>query len=155
HVLGSGAIAPGWPADGLIVSNASGGEVQPLLASDGRAPGTTGSGAIVTWRDPRNASNHRPFAEHVLATGSVDPAWPINGRALTGSTVEETDASIVTDGGGGAIVAWEEGPFVFVNRVTATGQLDPTFPANGRRVRLVNTFQRTPELVAAGGGPGT
>src|SRR5262249_3509766 len=95
-------------------------------------------------------TNHRPFVQHVLATGSVDPDWPVNGRALTASNGEETDASIVTDGAGGAIVAWEENTFLFVHHVNASVVLDPTFPSNGRPVRRVLTFPRPPELVAAG-----
>ena len=152
HVTANGAIAPGWAANGLAVSTASGGERQPLIVSDGAAPGAVGSGAIVTWQDPRSGTSHDPFVHHILPTGSVDPAWPVNGRALSASNAEETDASIVGDGLGGAIVAWEEDPFVFVSHVRASGQLDPTFPFGGQRVRSIASFQRAPSLVAAGSG---
>jgi hypothetical protein len=153
HVLGSGAIAPGWPANGLAVSTASGEEIHPLIVSDGAAPGVAGSGALITWQDARSGSSHDPFVHHVLATGSVDPAWPVNGRALSLSNGEVFTSSIVGDGSGGAIVAWDEDSFVFVNHVRATGVLDPTFPVNGRFVRLILTFQHNPALVAAGGAP--
>jgi|KBSSwiStaDraftv2_1062776.scaffolds.fasta_scaffold98823_2 hypothetical protein len=152
HVLGSGAIAPGWPANGRAVAVAGDDEVQPLIVSDGAAPGAAGSGAIVTWLDDRSGVNHNPYVQHVLATGSVDPAWPVDGRALSLSTGEEITASIVGDGSGGAIVSWEEDSFVFVNHVRASGVLDPTFPVNGRFVRLLLTFQHHPALVAAGSG---
>jgi hypothetical protein len=152
HVLGTGAIAPGWPANGLAVATASGGDEHPLIISDGRPPGPAGSGAIVTWHDARSGFSHDPFVHHILATGSVDPAWPVNGRSLSSSNGEQVDASIVSDGAGGAIVAWEEDSFIFVNRVLASGALDPTFPVNGRFVKLVLTFQHSPELVAAGSG---
>jgi hypothetical protein len=152
HVLGTGAIAPGWPANGLAVATASGGDDRPLIISDGKAPSAAGSGAIVTWQDARSGTSHDPFVQHILATGSVDPAWPVNGRSLSSSDGEQVDASIVSDGAGGAIVAWEEDSFVFVNRVLATGALDSTFPVNGRLVRLALTFQRNPELVASENG---
>ena len=152
HVLGSGAIAPGWPANGRAVATAGDDEVQPLIVSDGAAPGVAGSGAIVTWLDDRNGVNHNPYVQHVFATGVVDPAWPVDGRALSLSAGEEISASIVGDASGGAIVSWEEDSFVFVNHVRASGVPDPTFPVNGRFVRLLLSFQHHPALVAAGSG---
>jgi hypothetical protein len=146
RVLGSGVIAAGWPVDGLVVSNAPVGQEHPIVTTDGR------SGAIVTWQDLRSGQNHNPFVQHVLAAGAVDPAWPDNGRALSLSSGEEVSASIVPDGGGGAIVAWEEDTFILVNHVQASGLLDPTFPVNGRFVRLLLTFQQSPDLTPAGAG---
>jgi hypothetical protein len=154
HVLGSGAIAPGWPANGLAVCVAAVDQVHPLIASDGAAPGVAGSGALVTWQDARSGVSHNPYVQHVLATGRVDPAWPVNGKALSLSSGEEVDASIATDASGGAIVAWEEDSFIFVNHVRASGVLDPTFPVNGRFVRQILTFQHNPELVADGAAGG-
>jgi hypothetical protein len=152
HVLASGAIAPGWAANGRAVATGADDEIQPLIVSDGAAPGTAGSGALVTWLDDRGGFNHNPFVQHILATGIVDPAWPVDGRALSLSAGEEISASIIGDGSGGAIVAWDENSFVFVNHVLASGVLDPTFPVNGRFVRLILTFQHNPALVAAGNG---
>jgi hypothetical protein len=146
RVLGSGAIAAGWPQDGLAVSTAALEQVQPLITADGA------SGAIVTWRDFRNGLNHSPFAQHLLATGTVDPAWPVNGRALSLSGGKEGDASIVADGTGGAIVGWEEGADIVVNHVFGSGVPDPTFPVNGQFVRQVLDFERSPDLVSSGAG---
>ena len=146
RVLGTGAIDPGWPVDGRAVCTAPIDQVNPLITSDGA------SGAIVTWRDARNGANHNPFAQHVLASGAIDAAWPVNGRALSLSSGEVIAASIVSDGAGGAIVAWEEDFFVFAHHVQASGDLDPAFPVNGRFVRLLLTFQRNPSLTAAGPG---
>jgi len=144
RVLGSSAIAPGWPANGLAVCVSTDDEVHPLLTSDGA------SGAIITWRDARSGLNHNPFAQHVLGTGSVDPGWPVNGRALTSSSGEQVAAAIVGDGAAGAIISWEEDSFVFVNHILGSGTLDPTFPVNGRFVRLLLTFQHNPDLAASG-----
>jgi hypothetical protein len=146
RVLGTGAIAVGWPVDGLAVCLAPVLQDHPIITTDGA------SGAIVNWLDARNGQNHNPFVQHVLASGVVDPAWPINGRALSLSSGEEISASIVTDGAGGAIVSWDESSSVLVNHVEATGLLDPTFPVNGRFVRLLITFQRDPDLTTAGAG---
>ena len=146
RLLGSGAIAPGWPADGRAVCTAPLEQLAPVITSDGA------SGAIVSWQDLRNNSNRTTFAHHVLASGAIDAAWPINGRALSLSSGDQSNASIVVDGAGGAIIAWEEDFFILVQHVEASGLLDPTFPVSGRFVRFVQTFQQTPDLVTAGAG---
>jgi hypothetical protein len=144
RVTGSGAIAQGWPVNGLAVCVSTDDEVHPLLTSDGA------SGAIITWRDARSGLNHNPFAQHVLGAGLVDPGWPVNGRRLTSSGGEQVAAAIVGDGAAGAIISWEEDSFVFVNHILGSGVLDPTFPVNGQFVRLLLTFQHDPDLVASG-----
>jgi len=146
RVLGSGAIAAGWPADGREVAAAPIGQQEPIAIPDGA------SGAIVAWRDLRNGVNSVQFAQHVLGSGVIDSAWPVNGTALSQSTGDQTDASIATDGAGGAIVAWEEDSFIVAQHVRASGILDPAFPVNGRFVRLVLTFQHTPDLAPDGAG---
>jgi hypothetical protein len=146
RVLGSSAIAAGWPVDGRAVCTAPIDQIHPLLTPDGA------SGAIVTWQDARNGQNHVPFAQHVLASGTVDATWPVNGTALNQSSGEQVDASIVGDGHGGAIVAWEEDSFIKVNHIQASGILDPAFPVNGRFVRLLLTFQHDPVLTTSGAG---
>lgn len=146
RVTGSGTIAQGWPADGRAVCTAPVEQVGPVITPDGAG------GAIVAWRDARNGANHNPFAQHILASGAIDVAWPVDGKALSLSQGEEASASIVGDGGGGAIVAWEEDSFVFAQHVEAAGSIDPTFSENGRFLRLVLTFQHAPDIVTAGPG---
>ena len=146
RLLVSGAIAPGWPADGRAVCTAPLEQLAPVITSDGA------SGAIVSWQDLRNNANRNTFAQHVLASGAIDAAWPVNGRALSLSSGDQSNTSIVADGAGGAIIAWEEDFFILVQHVEASGLLDPTFPVSGRFVRLVQTFQQTPDLVTAGAG---
>jgi hypothetical protein len=128
------------------VSTAPIGQTEPVLIPDGA------HGAIVSWQDLRNGGNFTQFAQHVLAAGTVDAAWPVNGTALSRSTVDQTNGAIATDGTGGAIVAWEEDAFIVAQHVAASGLLDPAFPVNGRLVRPVLTFQETPDLVPDGSG---
>jgi hypothetical protein len=146
RVLGSGAIAPGWPTDGRQMSAAPIGQNEPILVSDGA------SGAIVTWTDFRNGGNSAQFAQHVLGSGAIDAAWPVNGTELSRSTADQTNASITTDGASGAIIAWEEDSFIVAQHIRASGVLDPAFPVNGRLVRPVLTFQHDPDLLADGAG---
>ena len=146
RVLGSGVIAAGWPANGRAVCTAALDQAEPDVTGDGAG------GAIIVWHDGRNNRDHDVFAAHVLAAGVIDPAWPANGRALSISTAHATNASIVEDGAGGAIVAWEEDFFVMAQHVQASGQINPSFPTNGRFMRLTLDFERLPDLVSTGTG---
>jgi hypothetical protein len=146
RVLGTGAIAPGWPVDGLAVCTATLSQIDPVITPDGA------SGAIVSWEDFRNGADFNLFAQHVLASGVVDAAWPVNGRALGQSAGNATETAIVGDAAGGAIVAWQENFFILAQHVQASGLLDPAFPGDGRVVRNVVSFQHTPDLVASGPG---
>jgi hypothetical protein len=143
HLLGTGVIFPGWPADGLAVCTAPLGQVGERITTDGAG------GAIVTWLDSRTSDAiANPFVQHVLGAGAVDPAWPVNGRALSQSSGDAESASIIPDGAGGAIVAWaEENSLVFVNHVDALGRLDVAFPRDGRTVRPLSDIQQSPALV--------
>lgn len=146
HVMAQGVADPRWPVNGRAVCTAPIGQRHPVVVPDGA------QGAIVSWQDLRNGGNFTQFAQHVLASGTVDAAWPVNGTALSRSSADQTNASIATDGGGGAIVAWEEDSFIVAQHVAASGSLDPAFPLNGRLVRPVLTFQHTPDLVPDGAG---
>src|SRR5262249_52380887 len=139
-------IAPGWAVNGVDVCTAPLGQGDPKPIPDGAG------GAIVTWLDARDGVNAHPFAQHVLARGTVDPAWPVPGRAISLSSGFAFSSSIVSDGRAGAIVAWEEDSFIHAHHVLANGLLDAAFPFNGRVVRPVATSQHHPDLVATGDG---
>lgn len=101
RVLPSGVLAPGWPANGLRVSDPS----QPNefnfgLASDGLG------GGYISWENERDFG--RPdFIQHVTAEGLVAPGWPLYGFQLA-STCSQFTPQLVPDGAGGAIAVWEE-----------------------------------------------
>lgn len=62
----------------MILRGASGVNVQayPRVVSDGAG------GAIITWQDLRGGVAYDLYAQHVQASGFVDPAWPTDGAAL-------------------------------------------------------------------------
>ena len=65
-------------------------------------------GAIVVWYDYRSGGSNNIYAQHVLASGAVDPAWPADGRALCTAANNQHYPQIVSDGTGGAIVTWQD-----------------------------------------------
>src|SRR6185369_2376990 len=126
-----------WPDLGRAISTAAGTQDTPRIASDGAG------GAIITWHDLRSPTINI-FAQHVLASGDVDAAWPADGRALlTNPTALATALAgqkapvIVSDGAGGAIVAWMDGRSavtdfdIYAQHVLASGRVDPGWPAQG------------------------
>lgn len=89
-------------------------------------------GAIVTWEDKRNDEGDI-FAQHMTIGGTVDPAWPADGRAVCTAGRLQVLPVIVTDGSGGAVIAWDdhrngsggygEDDDIYVQHVRANGQL--------------------------------
>ncbi len=141
HVLASGAVDPLWPANGRAVSDAGVSEGRPLAVSDGAG------GAIVNWQAfTVHISMH---AHHVTAAGVLDPVWPVGGRLLSHNDRQQTLAAIVSDGAGGAVVAWNDSADVVAMRVRASGATDPAFP---RAVANLPREQGDVALVATSGG---
>jgi hypothetical protein len=150
RVLASGALAAGWPVSGLAVTLDVGEQANPRIISDGA------HGAILTWSDTRNG-NADVYAHHVLASGVVDAAWPLNGRAVCTAAGAQEEPMLAEDGAGGAIVTWQDsrgGAFydIYSQRVLASGAVDPGWPANGRLVCGATRSQFTPTLIADGAG---
>src|SRR5262245_14998433 len=157
HLLASGDVDPAWPVDGLILvppsDQTDGGEFFPVIVSDGA------HGAIVAWQDLSDtATVFDVFSQHILANGTVDPAWPANGRALTRAPGNQEGLLIVSDGVGGAIVGWVdsrnsiEDPGIFVQHVLSTGLVDSRWPVNGLAVCAIPGRQGNPAMVEDGLG---
>ncbi len=131
------ALAFGWthsPLVNLPVCTDAADQAAPTVIADGSG------GMLVIWSDGRGGSGLNDiYVQHVLATGVVDPAWPVNGRLVCGATGAQTLPVGVSDGAGGVIVAWQDGRSgtsqdVYAGRVLASGALSPTWPVNGRAI---------------------
>jgi hypothetical protein len=141
----AGAIVPGWPANGKLVSIGGTDEVSPIPVADGA------SGAIVVWSGG-NTGHHNVRAHHLLASGALDAGWPVGGMSLSFAPTEETNQSAVSDGAGGAIASWQVSQDIFAQHVRASGALDGAYPVNGRPVCVLPSVQRNPNIVADGAG---
>ena len=144
------AGAPQWTANGVLLTNSLAGQARPVITSNGAG------GAIVAWEDVRNGQGDI-FCQRILANGALDPAWPAGGRGVTqyiGLGKQQTPA-IALDGSGGAYVAWEWYGWtgqVHVQRVLASGVVDPAWPGNGRVVLAGSYAQFNPAIVSDGAG---
>jgi hypothetical protein len=152
HVLATGVVDPSWPVDALAVCTADSDQVSPSIIADGAG------GAIIAWCDLRNGIDQDMYAQHVLASGAVDPAWPADGRALCTATGDQTIGAIVTDGAGGAIVVWYDiridlySADIYAQHVEARGVVDPAWPADGLGVCTADNIQGGPAMVSDGAG---
>ncbi|MEP7026978.1 MAG: T9SS type A sorting domain-containing protein [Candidatus Eisenbacteria bacterium] len=149
HVQASGAIDPAWPAGGRVVISDYNDHSSPAIVSD------AAGGALLSWDDNRDA-NRDIYAQHVLATGALDPAWPTTGTALCLATGNQVSPRMVPDGAGGAIVTWHDledlEADLFAQHVTAGGAVDPAWPADGRALSTAGLRQVSPTIVADGAG---
>jgi len=151
HVLASGVVDPSWPADGLAICTAAENQSVPTLTSD------ASGGALITWSDLRNGTDSDIYAQHVLASGAIDPAWPMNGLALCATDWNQSGPTIITDGSGGAIVTWYDyrsglDADIYAQHVLGTGVVDAVWPANGRALCVAAGEQYSTMVVGDGGG---
>src|SRR5262249_31719138 len=158
RLTAAGGVAPGWPGGGLLVCNAPGNQWWPQLVPDGAG------GAIVTWQDDRVSPDRATdvYAEHVLASGIVDPAWTANGVRLSGAPQMQYLAGAISDGAGGAIVVLEDyrdnwdpvrpGTDIYAQRVTAGGAIAPGWPTDGAPVCIAPSDQSYPHVASDGAG---
>ena len=150
HALASGTVDPAWPTDGRALSTAANDQLSPMIVGDGEG------GAIVTWYDLRSGTSNDIYAQHVLASGTVDPAWPADGRAVSTAANDQLSPMIGPDGAGGAIVVWSDrrnGNFqIYAQHVLAFGAVDSAWPADGRALSIAANDQFYPQIVADGAG---
>lgn len=153
HVLASGVVDGAWPANGLPICTAAGAQEEHQLIGDGAG------GAIITWQDSRGGAFYDIYAQRVLVSGAVDPAWPANGRLVCAAARSQFTPSLVADGTGGAIIAWEDYRVGFVadvyaHHLSGAGALDAAWPADGRAISVADGDQRYPQIVTDGAGGG-
>lgn len=96
------AAWPNSPFTNRALCAAAGDQIYPQAVPDGA------DGAIVTWHDYRSGTNYDIYAQRVLVSGAVDPAWPADGRALSAASGSQYRPQLVPDGAGGAVVAWQD-----------------------------------------------
>ncbi len=144
------AAWPHNPAINLPLCTAANEQSTGVIASD------LAGGAYVAWQDFRNGSTYDIYAQHVLASGVTDPTWPANGRPVCSATNNQQVPCIVSDGVGGAIVAWADlrggATFdIYAQHLLTTG-VDPAWPADGRALSTAAGSQVYPQMVSDGNG---
>jgi hypothetical protein len=137
-----------WNPNGVVVCDLlAESSIYPQVVSDGSG------GAIIAWNDFRNATIDI-WAQRIGATGNV--VWPApEGMPICTASGDQRNSRITTDGGGGAIIVWEDGRGsywdIYAQRVGADGYV--LWPADGVPICTANRNQLNPVIAAdeAGG----
>lgn len=120
HVLYDGTLA--WPPKEIC----SGDSRDPRIVADG-----TG-GAIIAWNDQRNYSHYDIYAQKIDASGNS--LWANDGVLICGAAGDQSCVGIVSDGSGGAIIAFShDSNNLFCQAVNSYGQI--LWGADGLPVR--------------------
>ena len=82
-----------------------------VMISDGA------NGAIMTWEDGRIYGNYDIFAQRI--DGSGKSLWAANGINVCSAKYDQTNPAIVSDGSGGAFIAWSDHRDGFSNNIFA------------------------------------
>jgi hypothetical protein len=80
-------VGPGDPLDQRLIADGSG-------------------GAIAVWADERSGAVLHIFAQRVNRAGV--PQWSTNGIAVSFAAISQFLPQLVSDGAGGAIIAWQD-----------------------------------------------
>jgi len=131
RLLANGTRAPGWPANGmdLTVDISHTRQDDPAICVD------DAGGALVAWKDSRVTGEI--YAQHVRADGTRAPGWPADGIVLCNALDLQIEPTLVSDGTGGAICAWQDyrndfaAHDIYAQRFFGTGQVGPTVGVEG------------------------
>jgi hypothetical protein len=137
---------PMWPLPGVVVCDAAGDQANPQLTSDG------GNGAIIAWDDYRNGHSDI-FARRITASGGL--SWAANGVVLCMAPYDQNFPHLVSDGAGGAIVAWQDrrnglATDVYVRRIGSSGT--PMWASDGVALSALSGEDYHQRLVSDGAG---
>jgi hypothetical protein len=137
---------PQWTANGVLICTAAGAQEDAVLVSDGSG------GAIITWEDFRG-TDWDIYAQRVNPSGV--PQWTANGVALCAASDDQAYLAAVSDGSGGAIIAWEDyrngsDEDIYAQRVNQSGV--PQWTANGVAVCTASGGQEYLAIESDGSG---
>ncbi len=130
-----------WATNGIPVCTATGNQQYPQAISDGNG------GVIVVWSDYRNGKTWA-FAQRIDADGTQ--LWQTDGLAIADTTFEHFHPRLISDGAGGAIIAWDDGVDIYTQRVSAVGALH--WGNSGAAICTASYGQASPNIVGDGLG---
>ena len=102
RVASDGALASGWPVNGLAVCLAAGDQAEPQVLE------ASGQGLTLCWVD-RRAGSDDLYALQLDADGGLRAGWPAGGGAVCTAEGDQRAPVLVESAPGGAIVIWQDG----------------------------------------------
>jgi hypothetical protein len=109
-----------WRKNGIPLCLLPGDQEYPEIVSD------NSGGAIVVWQDKRKGSHYDIYAQHINAAGK--PVWKAGGVGICVVSYDQVKPQIVSDGSGGAIIAWQDKRSgshydIYAQRIDAEGNI--------------------------------
>jgi hypothetical protein len=137
---------PQWTANGVPLCVSGMEQSALVIATDGAG------GAIVSWQDWR-AFDYDVYAQRVNSAGATQ--WAANGIAVLAFFSDQRAPAIVSDGAGGAIIAWEDARLVgnvdiYAQRVNGAGAT--LWPGAGIAACVALRTQAYIEMASDGAG---
>lgn len=135
RVDSTGAVSPGWPGTGRVLSSDMNGDPSGDLAEKMALIPSGSDHWIAVWLstgDPASPpeTDRRVMAQRFAADGTLDPAWPADGLELAPSDVM-TDFTVLSDGGSGAYVLWNSPGGPVGTHVLSDGSTPPGLAPGG------------------------
>ncbi len=135
-----------WTVDGVSISTANGNQMIATIASDGLG------GAIITWFDGRDGHDYI-YAQKINSSGVVQ--WTADGVEISTAIGFQTDPVIISDGSGGAIIAWKHffelsNTDIYAQKINALGNIQ--WGTNGIIISNAANSQLSQTLVSDGSG---
>jgi len=136
----------GDPTLNTAICTAGGDQGSPVAVGDGY------SGTIIAWQDYRSGTDWDIYSQRVDPTGAVQ--WSGNGKAICTASSDQISPAAVTDGHGGAIIAWQDSRGsnydIYAQRIDPAGVV--LWTANGVPICTASYDQVSPRLVSDGSG---
>lgn len=130
---------------GIIISNAVNHQINPVMSTDGSG------GTISSWQDKRNGK-YEIFAQRMNSAGIK--MWTANGILICNQD-SNINPVIISDGSGGAIIAWNSyrnsaTSDIYAQRINSNGTVQ--WALNGVPVSAVVFEQDTISIISDGAG---
>jgi len=110
-----------WTTDPVVVRSTTAQIPSIVSCSDGSG------GCFVAWIETGVGLR----AQHVLASGDIDPAWPSTGAVISSATSNLRVVAAVPDRDGGFYLLWSIGVSGHLSRIVGAGVSAPDWPAGG------------------------
>lgn len=135
-----------WAANGIVICNASGNQQNPRIVLDNQ------NGVIIVWQDRRNGTDNNIYAQRINSNGQIQ--WTSNGVIVCSASYDQFNPEVVTDGNGGAIVAWHDYRSgngyidIYAQKISSTGTM--IWQANGVPITTASNNQYNLQIIQDG-----
>ncbi len=146
------ATIPASWVGGVTVCDTINDQRQPIAVPDGSG------GAVVLWQDCRSQADTTDlYAKRLTSSGATASGWPPSGSAVCTAPGNQNAPSLVSDGTGGIVAAWNDYRFgsstkAYAQRLGGEGAVASGWPANGLAICLSNAVQQQPSALPDGSG---